>query len=173
MNHNTADLDRNVPFHLDLLGFDFTLGIGNPDPSPNVYGGRGELTTFEGIFMAVRGDQRVTHDYLEWADSRSFPTPYEEPTHRGIMRCVLEVDDVEASYDVLRRSQWAKKGRFVLSPPEEWDFGSPFGSRTVVTFQNPEGVGFQLVQQPPYPLAQLHPFGVDLFPSPKARDSNK
>lgn len=42
--------------------------------------------------MAIRGDQRVLHDYLEWADSRRFPTPYREPTHRGIIRCALEVD---------------------------------------------------------------------------------
>lgn len=65
----------------------------------------------------------------------------------------------------LKRSKWAKKRRIVLGPPEEWDVGAAFGKRRVLNFADPEGVFFQLVQQPASPLAFLHPLGYDSFPS--------
>ena len=162
MNFNTADLDRSLPFFLEVLGLDFSTGVSQPPPgSPNVYGGDGSNSTFDGVFMLVRGNTRVNHDYLQWDRSGEFPTPYKEPTHRGIVRCAIQVDEVEACYDILRRSPWAKKRRFWFSKPEEWDYGSAFGTRQVIELRDFEGIRFQLIEQPAYPFAQLHPFGYD------------
>ena len=174
MNFNTANLDRNLPFFLEILGLDFSMGIGQPEPgSPNVYGGDGSNTTFDGVFMLARGNTRVNHDYLEWKDSRRFATPYKEPTHRGIIRCSFQVDDIEACYGTLRRHPWAKQRRFEFSRPEEWNYGRTFGTRQVIELKDFEGTRFQLIEQPAYPLAELHPFGFDLFPSPKAGGAKK
>jgi hypothetical protein len=160
MNFNTADLDRSLPFFLEVLGFDFTTGVSQVPPgSPNVYGGDGSNSTFDGVFMQVRGHTRVVHDYLQWDRSAQFSTPYREPTHRGIVRCAIQVDDIDACYDMLRTSR--HKRRFWFSRPEEWDYGTAFGTRKVIELKDFEGIRFQLIEQPPYPYAQLHPFGYD------------
>ncbi|HEX2507811.1 MAG TPA: hypothetical protein VHK23_05770 [Miltoncostaeaceae bacterium] len=39
----------------------------------------------------------------------------------------------------------------------QWDYGEAFGTRQVLNFADPEGVYFQLLQQPPS-NAQLHAF---------------
>ncbi len=127
--------------------------------------------------MTVRGNNRVFFDWLEWEDSRRFPTPYTEPNHRGPIRGVIEVDDVASCYEILRRSPWAQQHRIILGPPEEWNLGRQFGTRIVLNFLDPEGVQFQLMQQGnrsvfgqgknwPDGASGLHgPSGVDLFPS--------
>ncbi len=162
MNFNTADLDRNLPFFLEVLGLDFSTGISQPPPgSPNVYGGDGSNSTFDGVFMLARGNTRVNHDYLQWDVSPSLATPYREPTHRGMVRCAFQVDDIDECHRMLRANPWARKRRFTFSRPEEWDFGSAFGSRRVIELRDFEGIRFQLIEQPAYPFAQLHPFGYD------------
>jgi catechol 2,3-dioxygenase-like lactoylglutathione lyase family enzyme len=162
MNFNTADLDFSLPFFLEVLGLDFSTGVGQPPPgSPNVYGGDGSNSTFDGVFMLARGNTRVNHDFLQWDVSASLPTPYEEPTHRGIVRCAFQVDDIDRCYRELQKNPWTRKRRFTFSRPEEWDYGSAFGTRQVIEMTNFEGVRFQLIEQPPYPFAQLHPFGYD------------
>jgi hypothetical protein len=40
----------------------------------------------------------------------------------------------------------------------QWDYGEAFGPRQVLNFADPEGVYFQLLQQPPSPNARLHAF---------------
>jgi catechol 2,3-dioxygenase-like lactoylglutathione lyase family enzyme len=162
MNFNTADLDRNLPFFLEVLGLDFSTGVSQPPPgSPNVYGGDGSNSTFDGVFMLARGNTRVNHDYLQWDRSPQFPTPYKEPTHRGIVRCAFQVDDIDACYRTLRRLPASLKRRFSFSRPEEWNYGPAFGTHGVIELRDFEGIRFQLVEQPPYPFAQLHPFGYD------------
>ena len=95
------------------------------------------------------------------------PDALQGADHREIVRCSLQVDDIEACHETLRRSPWAKKRRFRFSRPEEWNFGPSFGTRQVIELKDFEGIRFQLIEQPAYPLAELHPFGFDLFPSPK------
>jgi catechol 2,3-dioxygenase-like lactoylglutathione lyase family enzyme len=157
--HNTIDIDKHFPFYVDTLGLDFVWSMQNAEPVPNVYSPGGGLTQCDGALLAVRGDRRVMFDWLEWTESKDHPTPYQEPTHLGIMRGVLEVDDIDTSYEILRRSEWAKERPLVLGPPEEWNFGEQFGTHKVLTFTDPLGVGFQLIQQPTSPYARLHPHG--------------
>ncbi len=77
------------------------------------------------------------------------------------------------AYKTLRRSPWAKKRRIILGPPEEWDYGDQFGAREVLNFADPEGVFFQLLQQPPSPLGQIHPWAFDSFPPPTPGGKSK
>lgn len=162
MNFNTADLDRSLPFFLEVLGLDFSIGVSQPPPgSPNVYGGDGSNSTFDGVFMLARGNTRVNHDYLQWDRTAQFPTPYKEPTHRGIVRCAFQVNDIAHCYRTLKANPWTKKRRFTFSRPEEWNYGPAFGTHEVIELRDFEGIRFQLIEQPPYPFAQLHPFGYD------------
>jgi hypothetical protein len=127
---------------------------------------------FEGLFWTPRGDDRVTYDWLTFADTRStYSTPHREHNHRGIIRSAIEVDDVSACFEILKNSSWNENGSIVLGQPEEWNYGPEFGTRTVLNFKDPEGVYFQLIQQatPPtgknYPHGSevLHPYGVGAF----------
>ncbi len=161
---STVDLDWSMPFYLGLLGLDLQLGIGAPPPgAPNVYGGDGSNVRFDGVFWIARGDASIIVDHLVWSDTRANPTPYRSPVNRGIMRLTLEVDDVEACYDVLRRSRWVRNRHIKVSRPEEWNLGPAFGPRPVIEIIDPEGVRAQLIEQAPYPNGELHPYG-DIFP---------
>lgn len=168
IGHNSADVDRYLSFYTDDLGLDFVTALQTPSPAPNVYSPGGGMTEADGCLFRVRGSSPVMLDWLEWSDSRTNSTPYQRPTNLGIMRCSIEVDDVAAAFTVLRRSPWAKRRRIILGPPEEWNLGPQLGTRTVLNFTDPEGVGFQFIQQPPMSPAKLHPWGVDSFPTSPA-----
>jgi catechol 2,3-dioxygenase-like lactoylglutathione lyase family enzyme len=156
--HNTADVERYLPFYTDTLGLDFVQGLQVPGPMPNVYSpGRG-TTEHDGALLVLRGDRRVIFDWLQWAPRRS-GLPYQEPNHLGIVRCVLEVDDLDAAYATLCRSPWAQRGEITVARPEYWDYGREFGARRAVSFTDPEGIGFQLIQQLPPPHATLDAYG--------------
>jgi catechol 2,3-dioxygenase-like lactoylglutathione lyase family enzyme len=164
--HNTSDVDKYISFYLDTLGLDFLQGSQTKGPVPNVYSPIGGETEFDGAFFGIRGGGTVFFDWLEWSDSRELSTPYDHPNHLGIMRCVIEVDDIDAAHEVLKNSPWSATHNIVLGPPEEWNYGDQWGVRKVLNFTDPEGVGFQLVQQMSSPLAGLHPYGYDSFPTP-------
>ena len=108
--------------------------------------------------MGLRGDVRVMFDWLQWNDTPDLPTPYAEPNHLGIMRCAFEVDDLDAAHETLLLSSWHETGKIRVSAPEDWDLGSEAGIIRVVNFTDPDGVGFQLVEQPPYPNATLNAY---------------
>jgi catechol 2,3-dioxygenase-like lactoylglutathione lyase family enzyme len=157
--HNTADVERYLPFYTDTLGLDFVQGLQVPGPVPNVYSPGGGTTEHDGALLVLRGDRRVIFDWLQWAP-REHGIPYAEPHHLGIVRCVLEVDDLDAAYATLCRSPWAERGEITVATPEDWDYGSDFGAHRVVNFTDPEGVGFQLIEQLPPPNATLDAYGI-------------
>ena len=163
MNFNTADLDRSLPFFLEVLGLDFSTGVSQPPPgSPNVYGGDGSNSTFDGVFMLARGNTRVNHDFLQWDVSPSLPTPYKEPTHRGIVRCAFQVDDIDRLPPHPEAPTRGRRSGASRSADRRSGTTAPaFGSHQVIELRDFEGIRFQLIEQPPYPFAQLHPFGYD------------
>ena len=75
------------------------------------------------------------------------------------MRCAIEVDDLDAAHEILKRSTWAQQYPILMGGIEEWDFGPQGGVRRVLNFKDPEGVAFQLVEQPGSRLGVLHPYG--------------
>jgi catechol 2,3-dioxygenase-like lactoylglutathione lyase family enzyme len=158
--HNTADVRRWLPFYVDGLGLDFTSGAQTPGPADNVYSPGGGLTSHDGAILTVRGDDRVIFDWLEWDRSPEHPTPYAEPHHVGVVRCALEVDDLDEAHGVLCETAWARDGLIMVSAPELWQLGDVLGDRRVVNFTDPEGVGFQLIEQAPFPNATLDSYGL-------------
>jgi catechol 2,3-dioxygenase-like lactoylglutathione lyase family enzyme len=157
--HNTADVDKYFPFYHELLGLDFLQGAQTQGKVPNVYAPGGGETGFSGAFFGVRGHGLVFFDWLQWIESPGLATPYAAPNHIGIMRCALEVDDLDAAHEVLTRSRWAQDYPILLGGIEAWDLGPHWGVRRVLNFKDPEGVAFQLVEQPVSALGGLHPYG--------------
>ena len=157
--HNTADVDKYFPFYHELLGLDFLQGAQTQGKVPNVYAPGGGESGFTGAFFGVRGNGLVFFDWLQWLESPGRATPYAEPNHVGIMRCVIEVDDLDAAHEVLKRSRWAQAYPILMGGIEEWDFGPQWGVRRVLNFKDPEGVAFQLIEQRVSPLGVLHPYG--------------
>ena len=98
-------------------------------------------------------------DWLHWLESPDLPSPYAEPNHVGIVRCAIEVDNLDAVHEILKRSTWAQQYPILMGGIEEWDFGPQWGARRVLNFKDPEGVAFQLVEQPGSRLGVLHPYG--------------
>ncbi|RYD94975.1 MAG: hypothetical protein EOP61_20635 [Sphingomonadales bacterium] len=158
--HNSPDVAGRMPFYTDTLGLDFMQGLQVGELMPNVYSPGGGLVGHDGALMGLRGDTKVMFDWLQWNDTPSLPGPYAEPHHVGIMRCAFEVDDLDAAYATLLRSRWASDGEIEVAAPEDWDLGPEAGSIRVVNFTDPDGVGFQLVQQPAYPNATLNAYGL-------------
>lgn len=156
---NTAHVVEHLPFYTDTIGLDFVQGLQVGELMPNVYSPGGGMVGHDGALMAIRGDIRVNFDWLQWDNTPSLPTPYAKPNHVGIMRCALEVDDIDAAYATLCQSSWAKAGKIKVGAPEDWDLGKEAGRIRVVNFTDPEGVCFQLVQQPSYPDATLNAYG--------------
>lgn len=163
--HNTANLEKNLPFYTEVLGLDFLSAVQCKEPIPNVYSPGGGMTGFTGAFMGLRGNLAVFFDYLQWIQSPDHPTPYQECNHVGIVRCAIEVDDVEAAYQTAKGL--AQQYNFHVDKPEVWDLGAEAGKVKVVNLQDPEGVGFQLVEQPRNDNVILHPYGRDAVCGPE------
>lgn len=159
--HNTADVDRFFSFYTDTLGLDFLQPAQAPEPFDNIFSPIGGRTNYSGAMFALRGGP-PSFDWLEWDTSREFATPYDVHNHLGVIRIVMEVDDLDAAYSTLQRSPWAQSHRIVLGPPEVIDYGPQFGPRRVLNFANPEGVFFQLHEQV-HSDAALHPWGPPPF----------
>lgn len=157
--HNSAHVAEHIAFYTDTLGLDFMQGLQVGELMPNVYSPGGGLVGHDGALMGLRGDTKVMFDWLQWDNTPDLPNPYAEPNHVGIMRCAFEVDDLDAAYKTLCRSSWAKAGKIKVAAPEDWDLGPEAGTLRVVNFTDPEGVCFQLVEQPPYPNATLNAYG--------------
>jgi catechol 2,3-dioxygenase-like lactoylglutathione lyase family enzyme len=157
--HNTADVDRYFPFYHELLGLDFLQAAQTQGKVPNVYAPGGGESGFTGAFFGIRGNGLVMFDWLQWIESPELATPYAEPNHVGIVRCAIEVDNLDSAYEILGQSRWAQEYPILMGGIEEWDFGPQFGVRRVLNFKDPEGVAFQLVEQPLSRLSALHPYG--------------
>lgn len=154
----TTALEQDLRFYTDVLGLDLTDTVETPGPVPNVYLPGGAVVEFSGAFFRVRGDDRGYLDWLEHADRALHRPPYEVAHHVGLIRCTFEVDDLAAAEQTLRAARWRDEPVWVDGPPVDQMFGDPLGRRRVLTFRDPEGVAYQLVQQASYPHAILHPF---------------
>jgi len=159
----STDVDTNLAFYTDVLGLDILAGAQAREPVPNVYSPGGGMTAFDGVLFVPRGDRRFFLDWLRWDCSPDNPTPYLEPNHLGIMRCAFEVDDADEAYRILADTRFNGRPIANLHPPEIWDLGPALGRRRVVNFTDPEGVAFQLIEEPDYPMGRLHPWGRNSF----------
>jgi len=158
----TTDVDRYAQFYTDILGFDIWSGLQTPEPVANIYSPSGGMTVCDGAFFVPRGDRRFVIDWLRWWESADNPRPYPEPNHLGIIRCAIEVDDIDRAFECLAAAAAADDSIVgTVHRPETWNMGPEIGEQRVVNFTDGEDVMFQLVEAPPYPLGTLHPWGSD------------
>jgi catechol 2,3-dioxygenase-like lactoylglutathione lyase family enzyme len=152
----TGGLERHLGFYTDVLGLDLTDTVETPGPVPNVYTPSGGTVDFSGAFFRVRGDDRGYLDWLEHRDRAGHGIPYPEPEHVGVIRCLLEVDDLDAARGTLAAARW-EGGAIRMGEVGEVELGGALGRRRVLPFLDPEGVRYALVEQGRYPWARLHP----------------
>lgn len=157
---NTAQLEKNLQFYVDVIGLDFICGVQTPGQVFNAWDPSGGQSGFSGAFLSVRGAGSCFWECLQWMDSPKYPTPYKEGNHVGVVRLVIEVDNVEAAQVALKEGSHSLGYDVYIGEVETWDFGPEMGARKVVNFQDPEGVAYQLIQQPLNPSPSLHPYGV-------------
>ncbi len=155
--NNTRDVDRNLSFYTDILGLDFFAAMETPRPVPNIYSAGGGETHCDGGLFFTRGDRRFFIDWLQWSETGDLGEAYAEPNHLGIIRCTLEVDDLDECHRILSEATHHGEPVGGLTAPEEWDLGPDLGVRRVVNFTDPDGTGFQLMEQRPTG-ARLHPW---------------
>jgi catechol 2,3-dioxygenase-like lactoylglutathione lyase family enzyme len=156
---NTSDAERFLTFYTDVLGLDWVEGVQTAGPTANLYDPDGGLDEFTGAFFRVRDDDRMPFDWLQWASTAENSTPYEVPNHVGVVRCAIWVDDIDAAFDSLSKARWEGRPVRLGGPPEVWSYGD-FGEFRAVNLWDPEGVAFQLLEQPRH-SPTLHPFTHD------------
>jgi catechol 2,3-dioxygenase-like lactoylglutathione lyase family enzyme len=167
INHvagTTPDVDATRPFYTHLLGLDFFART-TSHAVPNTVGPGGGEAAYDVNWFRVRGDERFAIDHVEWLPAGAFGEPYDffaHPSQVGYVRLSLEVDDIDAVHAYL--AEWirtpAAAGCRTSDAPEEWDLGDVIGRRRVILLTDPDGVGFELIQQAPFPTASesRHPF---------------
>jgi catechol 2,3-dioxygenase-like lactoylglutathione lyase family enzyme len=75
--------------------------------------------------------------------------PYAEANHVGISRVGLEVDDIDACYAILRKVKPIGRSPGLTGPPEERDYGTPFGKRRFLSFRDPDDIRLELIEKVP------------------------
>ncbi|GAA1845081.1 hypothetical protein GCM10009836_25740 [Pseudonocardia ailaonensis] len=151
---SSKDVNETIRFYRDLVGVDHTASVSGP-PVTNTFDAYGGKAGYDAAFFAARGDPRLFLDRLSWTGGpENSGIPYESGLHLGFQRLALEVDDIDAAYATLVEQAAQFPGVRVSGPPEEWDFGPDFGgTRRVVVFTDPDGVGHELISAIPYSLA--------------------
>lgn len=153
----TGGLEGNLAFFRDILGLDLTDTVETPGPVADVYTPDGGTVEFSGAFFRVRGDDRGYLDWLEYQPSSVRDKPYAEPNHIGVIRCAFEVDDLDEAERALRAALWNGYPIAIEGDAVACDFGPPLGIRRTLSFLDPEGVRYALVEQARYAVG-LHPF---------------
>lgn len=157
---NTTQLEKNLQFYVEVVGLDFIAGVQTNGQVFNAWDPAGGTTGFSGAFFGVRGAGDCFWEWLQWIDSPKHPDPYKEGNHVGVVRISIEVDDVDAAHRTLKERSRALGYDVYIGEVEVWDLGPEMGARKVVNFQDPEGVGLQLIQQSLATDPALHPYGV-------------
>jgi catechol 2,3-dioxygenase-like lactoylglutathione lyase family enzyme len=153
-NLNVRNLQTSYRFYRDIIGLDPSAYLAPSALQPTSNGSLGDALRnpdgsaftagqmrFAATLMGVRADSRSPIDVLEWDVPQPYGVPYESPTHLGIIRVALEVDDIAAA-----RTRLLLTGHAPVGPVETWDMGE-FGVRKVVIFKDPDGIMLELIEQ--------------------------
>lgn len=165
----TPNVQRDHVWYTETLGLN-ALFRATSCQLPNWLGPHPGTAAYDTVFMQAGSDPRLAIDFLEWSGpgpngesefgagpNLSFGKPYREPNHLGYVRLAFEVDDIDACYDILRRSRPLGKAPGLAGPPEEWDLGPDAGTRRVLILNDPRGVGIELIERPPLPDVSTSP----------------
>ncbi len=116
-----------------MLGLEESDTVETLRPVPNIYLPGGPPVQFRGAFFRVPGQALGYLDWLEHRDAGRRHPPYREGQHVGIIRCALEVADIDAASDALGLEITDRR------------FGAPLGLRPTIDVLDPEGVRYQLI----------------------------
>ncbi len=161
-----TDLRRSFAFYTEVVGLDLMLRTRPPESYPAsslpafgpAYDGD---VLYDAVFLCHRADQRNPIDLLQWVEPKPAGAPYASPFNLGIQRLAFEVDDIDAAYAALIGAPGVDDS-MVSGPPEPWDLGE-LGVRRVVLFTDPDGLGLELIERPPY-FAEADPSRDDYPP---------
>lgn len=157
VNIVSGDIDSTRRFLQHVLGMDYVKRLTLPEPvGPIGFGDGSPIGQFDAVFLRHRGDPRFAIDVVDWFLPGVSGTPYREPTHLGIHRLGLEVDDLDAAVAALASHGMA------VTDPDTWDLGSA-GTRRLSIVTDAEGVTYELVQQPPFDGALEAPWPPEAF----------
>ncbi len=149
-NPSVKDIRRSMRFYGEILGLDLDSESVPCEPILSSQGPGSDLSQWDSHLYTPRGDTRFRVDLSQFhypPPTRESVIPYKEANHVGISRLAFEVDDIDACYEILRRSRQIGKGPGPISRPEEWDFGAPTGKRRVLTFRDPDGIRLELIEK--------------------------
>jgi catechol 2,3-dioxygenase-like lactoylglutathione lyase family enzyme len=141
----TSDLDAALDFYRDVLGLDLDDVVDTPEPVPDVYGPDHGSIDLIGAFLRVRGDERGYLDVLQARPPRTGVA--RPPREHGVVRCAIEVDDLDDALELLRAERWRGRPLAIDPGPIAVDFGGALGRRRTLGFQDPDGVLLQFVDQ--------------------------
>jgi catechol 2,3-dioxygenase-like lactoylglutathione lyase family enzyme len=151
-NASVRDVRRSNAFYGEFLGLTLRAESVPCDPQPSSQGPGSELSRWDSHVWSARGDDRFHVDASQFhfpAPEPATSTPYDEPHHLGIVRVGFEVDDLDRSYDILRRASTGDGGPQDVHAVEERDDGPEVGVRRFVSFTDPDGIGLELVEERP------------------------
>lgn len=162
----TVDVQRSWELYRDVIGL--RLGLrASSCPIPNPWDRHGGSGSWEAVLLASRGGSPVFLDIVQFGgDARVEGMPYASPVNLGYAQIQIEVDDMRASYDILRRLERRRGADFRLAgPPEVWDLGPEVGERTNLVFYDWMGIRYQLVEAVPNPPEWNHPLPALVCPT--------
>jgi catechol 2,3-dioxygenase-like lactoylglutathione lyase family enzyme len=161
VNIVSSDIDASRAF-LQGIGLDYVKRLTLPRPvSPIGFGRGADVGQFDAVFLWHRGDQRFSIDIVDWNVPGVQGEPYESPLNLGIQRLAFEVDDIDEAVAALR-AQLPAGLRERVHDPETWQLGNGI-TRTAAQFSGPDGIGYELIAQPPYTGARATPWPAEAF----------
>lgn len=165
-NPSVRDIGRSMRFYEEVLGLDLKTESVPCEPVLSSQGpGTDEVQWDSHLYSARGGGFLVDLSQFHFpAPTRDSVVPYREANHLGIARIGFEVDDIDESYRILRRSRSIGKGPGHLSPPERWDYGPDVGVRKVLSFRDPDGIRLELTER--VPLKRLETCATPVNPPP-------
>ncbi len=134
-----SDLERSLPFYVDVLG----LEVSDP-PAPGAASGNGVHGMTEGaarIECTLTDGQGFAVRLVQWQQPPAEGTPYSQAHHLGIFRVAMLTGDIGADYAALRAS-----GVRCWSPPMALDMGPGIPDLRAILFADPDGATWELIE---------------------------
>jgi catechol 2,3-dioxygenase-like lactoylglutathione lyase family enzyme len=113
-------------------------------PASELWEGDADHAITGEVAMVGTDDPTYANIFTTWSGPPPDGPAYGGPTHSGLYRMALAVDDVPEAYDALRRAGMATYPPYTFPLP-----GTPIGEGLTILFlRDPNGIVVELVQRP-------------------------
>lgn len=137
-----GDMARTVDWY-GALGFT-TSPAAVVVPAADLWEGDGDHAVSAEVAMVGTDDPTYANVFTTWSGPPPDGPAYGAPTHSGLYRMALAVDDVPTAYESLRRAGMATYPPYTFPLP-----GTPIdGGLTILFLRDPDGIVVELVQRP-------------------------